>query len=718
MPSFSGDTLHRFPSLPRHVWRTAALLLAVGGISAARAQTGAAAPPPASIVVLPEYHVSSERVAGLQATMAREELRQPEANLGRELMDVPGVYGHSRAADAMEPNIRGLGFDRIATTLNGIPLFNGSPERTNSPVVLLGPVAVESLDVVKALPSVIAGPATTGGRIELSTESTPSDAPRTAGVHGFFGTTYNGARDGFTTDCLLTGVAGAWDGRVTIFRNDLGDFAAPNGQVVAARLDDYGLSAALGWRNDAHRVRAEYLHRRLRLDETVSLPLDGKNSDADVVTVTDRWTIDGGSLQKIEGRAGFGSTDPYITSESRVAPSLIFAQANTRTASGGLTSYWRTGGDATLAVGGDYSRQERRAVRTTAAGKDYIWPDAIYRDTGVFAEWNRRLGPAWQLRLGARGDAVSSDARDADKLALGRPLRDQFALYNGPDAANVKRDDWVGAGNALLNWSDSQGHTAFVGAGLIAQPAPVTERYRAFLNALGGDGKGNNAVELGNPSLRPELKQELATGGSWHRGWFTFNANLYYDRIDDFILRTPVGRTSPPPAGGMVVFGYRNINAELYGGEAGVTLRPSQRLTLPLTFAVSEGRNRDSGTGLAEIPPWEATMAARYQQSSATFRFWAQIGSRIVGAKANPAPLENPLYAQTGGFTLVHLRAGIVLFRRVRLEAGLENLGNRQYTEYLTPPVSPFRPASGNLLPGQRVPGAGRSAWTSATWEF
>ena len=111
-------------------------------------------------------------------------------------------------------------------------------------------------------------------------------------------------------------------------------------------------------------------------------------------------------------------------------------------------------------------------------------------------------------------------------------------------------------------------------------------------------------------------------------------------------------------------------------------------------------------------------MAARYQQSSATFRFWAQVGSRFVGAKGNPAPLENPLYTQTGGFTLVHLRSGILLFRRVRLEAGLENLLNREYTEYLTPPLSPFRPASGNLLPGQRVPGSGRSAWMSATLEF
>lgn len=695
-----------------------ALLLGLAGGAVGRAQAVVDAPMVAPIV-LPEYHVSSERVAGLQATMDREELRQPEANLGGELMDVPGVYGHSRAADAMEPNIRGLGFDRVTTTLNGIPLCNGSPERTNSPVVLLGPVAVESLDVVKGLPSVTAGPATTGGRIELSTEPTAPEIAGASGIHGFIGTTYNGSRDGFTTEGLLAGTIGAWVGRVTFFRNDLGDFSAPNGQVVAARLDDYGASVALGWHDEAHRLQAEYLHRRLRLDETVSLPLDGKDSDADVFTLNDHWKIDAGALEKIEWRAGLGSTDPYITSESRQAPSLIFAQANTRSAGGGFTSLWRAGSDATLAAGGDLSWQERKAVRTTAAGQDYIWPDAVYQDMGVFAEWNRRLSPAWNLRLGARGDNVSSDARDADQLALGLPLRTQFALYNGPDAAKVKRDDVVGSGNALLNWTDGQGLSGFVGGGLSAQPAPVTERYRAFLNALGGDGKGNNAVELGNPALRPEFKWELATGGTWQHDWCTFNANLYYDLIDDFILRQPIGQTpATPVAPSMVVFGYRNISAELYGGEAGVTLRPWQRLTLPLTFAVSEGRNRDTGTGLSEIPPWEATAAARYQQVSPTFRFWTEVGSRIVGAKNNPAPLENPLYSATGGFALLHLRAGAMFARRLRLEAGLENLLNHEYTEYLTPPVSPFRPATGNLLPGQRVPGPGRSAWVSATLEF
>jgi iron complex outermembrane receptor protein len=486
---------------------------------------------------------------------------------------------------------------------------------------------------------------------------------------------------------------------------------------VAARLDESGASVFLGWQDAAHEARVEFLQRRLRLQETVSLPLDGKNTDSQVLTFNDRWLVNRGALEKFEWRAGYAFTDPYITSEDRKAPSLIFAQATSRSAGGGATSVWRAGDSATLAVGGDYARQTRRAVRTTAAGQDYIWPGAVYTDAGVFAEWNRRLSPAWNLRLGARGDEVRSDARDADKPALGRPLRDQFVAYNGPAAGNVARNDLAGATNALLNWSDGRDLTAFLGTGVSVQPAQVMERYRAFLNALGGDGHGGNAVELGNPALHSERKWEMEAGGTWKRPAADFAATLYYYRIDDFILRTPIGTTQPPLAS-MVVFGYRNVNAELYGGEAGMTLKPAPGLSIPMTFAVSEGRNRDTGVGLSEIPPWEAALAARYRLTLHRLPVWTEFGARIVGTKSNPAPLENPLFGHTGGFALWHARLGLPVGQRFRVEAGVENIFNHNYTEYLTPPVAPFPPASGNLLPGDRVPGPRCAAWLSLTWRL
>jgi iron complex outermembrane receptor protein len=690
-----------------------ALLLvpAVLARAATPAATGGDAP-----VTLPEFFVTSDRIGALELVVPRGDLRPPEPNLGQELLAIPGVYSQARAVDAMEPNLRGLGLDRVATTINGIPLLNASPERTNSPVVILGPAAVSDITVVKALPSVTLGPATTGGRVVLSTTE-PAEKLPAAPYQGSLNLTYNGARDGFTSRGRFAAAAGAWSADATFFHNDLSDYTAPDGRVVAARLAEAGASFALGWRGAGHEARAELLARRLRREDTLSLPLDGRDTDSQVFTFNDRWTRDQGPLQKLEWRVGHTFTDPYITSAARPVPALSFAQATARSTAAGLDSRWRLGEDATLALGGDWSHQQRRAVRTTAAGLDFIWPDAVYDDAGVFAEWNRALGAAWNLRLGARADQVRSDARDADRLALGRPIREQFVSYNGPAAAVTARDDVVGAVNALLKWTPRRGLSAFVGAGVSDQPAQAMERYRAMLNALGGDGRGGNAVELGNPALGAERKWALEAGGSWESAAAEFQATLYYYRVDDFILRTAIGKTLPPLAN-MVVFGYRNIDAELYGGEFGIALKPSHQLSLPLTFAFAEGRDRAHGTGLSEIPPWEATLAARFRSEAKSFPLWTEVGLRLAGAKTNPAPLDNPLFTSAGGFALWHLRAGVPLGRHLRVEAGVENIFNRAYIEYLSPPVGPFKPASGTLLPGDRIPGPRRSLWLSTTLKF
>ena len=689
------------------------VLVAFAAFASVHAQTPAISAP----ATLPGFLVTSERIGALEIILPRADLRLPEPNLGQSLLAVPGVYGHARAADALEPSIRGLGLDRVATTLNGIPLLNASPERTNSPVVILGSAAVADINVVKALPSVTLGPATSGGRISLTTEKNSDESARREPFGGSINVTYNAAREGFVTRGNLTAQASSVDADVTFFHNDLGNYKAPDGRVVAAGLKESGASAALGWRNDSHRIRAEILRRRLERQETLSLPLDGKNTGSQVVTMNHRWEVNRGALEKIEWRAGASYTDPYITNEDRRVPMLTFAQATARTWGGGITSLWRTDAHATLAIGSDYAHQNRRAVRTTPAGKDFIWPGAVYDDLGGFAEWNRTLAPVWDLRVGARADYVRSDARDANQPALGRAVREQFALYNGPAAAETKRDDWLGAANVLLRWTPSRALSAFFGAGVSDQPAQATERYRAFLNALGGDGRGGNAVELGNPALRSERKWAFETGGTWKRGGTEIEATLYYYRIDDFTLRTRIGNTLPPLAP-MAVFGYRNVNAELYGGEFGFALKPSPYLTLPMTFAVSEGRNRDTGIGLSEIPPWEATASARYRSPANNFPLLVEFGTRIVGAKSNPAPLENPLFVSAGSFALWHARAGLPLGRRLRVEAGVENLFNRSYSEYLTPVVGPFRPASGDLLPGQRIPGPRRSLWLSLTWKL
>jgi iron complex outermembrane receptor protein len=683
--------------------RVMTMLLGIGTVIACPANVT----PPTQ---LDEFFVTGQRIAALSVAVPRGELQPPAPNYGAELLTIPGVYGHSRAVDAMEPNIRGLSFDRVATTLNGLVLVNASPERTNSPVVILGASGITDITVLKALPSVTLGPATTGGRIALTTDSGAAGKPFT----GQFTSVYDGGRRGVTSTAAVAARAGEWDATATIFQNDLNDYAAPDGRTVAARFHDHGGSASLGRTTANQRTRVEVLTRRLQREDTVALPLDGRNTEARVVTFNHRWNSPfPGPLDAIVVRAGYATTDPYITSEDRVSP-RITAQATARSASGGLHTIWSGGDRDTLALGGDLARQTRRAVRTTASGRDYIWPKASYTDAGVFAEWMRQIGERTKVRFGARWDDVRSDAADADQPALGHPIREQYATYNGANAAVTRRHDQAGATNLLVTWRATPEITAFAGAGYSVQPAAVMERYRAFLNALGGDGRGGNAFELGNPSLKSERKIAVEAGVTWHHPRFDAEAACYAYRIDDFIWRTPVGFASVGTSR-QVVFGYRNTNAAFYGAELALMLKPADRWTIPLSLAVAEGENRNTGTGLAEIPPVEARAGIRHSTSAWNRPVALEIGGRIAGAKSNPVPLDNPLFVHTGGFSVWHLRGRISLSPHLRLQAGVENLLNRSYTEYLSPPVAPIRPASGSLHPGERIPAPRRSGWLAMT---
>jgi iron complex outermembrane receptor protein len=665
-------------------------------------------------IALPEFLVEEDGRSDVNVWTGAS-IRPLPLNLAPQLRAIPGVYLQTRAAEAGEPSLRGLSFDRVATTLNGIPLINASPERTFSPVTLLGAAAIDRVEVFKALPSVTFGPIATGGLVSVTTSPAETHFQGPERTAGEVMTRWSSDRPGLSAAGRTTTFAGAWFAQISFSADDLGDYRSADGRTVAARLRDLGVALALGWRGWHSSARLFVLERRLQRQEAVSLPLDAKNTESQIVVVNGDSHPEVGPLDRVEWRFGGSSSDPYITSEDRRGAPMTFARATARSLAGTFALVWRAPAGGSVTTGADGSWQSRRAVRTSTTGEDYIWPGAVYADRGGFVEWLTPMSGAGTLRIGGRLDDVRSDAHDASRLALGRPIRDQYVTYNGPAASAIARHDTATAVNGRLESIRGGAFAAFVGTGISAQPAPVTERYRAMLNALGGDGRGGNAFELGNPGLAAERSWATETGGTWTEPHAVVKATLYYYRIDDYILRTPIGMTNPPLPR-LVVFGYRNVDAEFFGGELTALLRPPVHVSVPLSFATSRGKRRDTGAGLADLPPWEATAGLRSEPTHAGFS--AEVGVRIVGEKRNPAPLDNPLFTRTGGFALWHLAATLPLGQRLRFDFGCENLLDRDYREYLVPPVAPLTPASGTLQPNERVPGRGRSGWFSATYRF
>jgi len=115
---------------------------------------------------LPETRVVETRIEAEAEEISLEDLRSGRyTNLGEVATEIPGVNGVKRAHSAVEPVIRGLGWERVQTQVDGLPVYGACPGRMDPPAMILQPETVQEAHAVKGVPSVTLGPAGTGGRV-------------------------------------------------------------------------------------------------------------------------------------------------------------------------------------------------------------------------------------------------------------------------------------------------------------------------------------------------------------------------------------------------------------------------------------------------------------------------------------------------------------------------------------------------------------------------
>ena len=340
------------------------------------------------------------------------------------------------------------------------------------------------------------------------------------------------------------------------------------------------------------------------------------------------------------------------------------------------------------------------------------------RDLGLFGELSWRH-EATHVRLGARLDRIDREARAADSFivgiagARGDTIRQNYIAFNGPAAGETTRDDTAGAANLTVDHDLSPALTAHLGLGLTRMAPTATESYRAFLSNPSG------IADLGNPDLGPETKQEIEAGLRYTTDDLRFSAQLFYAHVDDYITRRRILVTPTQ------IFSFRNAEARFYGGEAAFVWTPATVPGWSLTGTASSVRGKDltTDTQQAGLPPWNATVTTRYQHTRGDQLYWIALEAAHTAGKINPNPTEAALFRDTDSYTLVSLRVGVRLNRRLTLEASLENLLDEEYYNYLTAraatgPSSTMAPAANTLAPGDNVPGVGRSLNLSARWRF
>ena len=669
---------------------------------AVSATTLFAGQPPA---VLPPYRVREPATAFPGTPPQPQSLRDSQEELSRFLSSLPGVSFAARGPSGGEPVLRGLGWERVRTDFNGLSLHGACPARMDPPAALLSAASLQWVEVDLGAGSVTDGPGGLGGRIRVSTRPdwNPQD-PRPPLLRTGVAVESNLDRIALNalgrkeTEQVSVTLSGSWSTQ--------DDYTSGDGTRVPAsrELREIGADGSLRLQDP---LLLDFALRRIeeRDVDFPALPMDSRYIDINLLTLNLRWMPDGERLTAVELRGGVQQVDHLMDNRDRPNRRMMeaFNPTTSDTYSTRLLSRW-TAGKGELRLGADASRLEREATRRrilTSTGmtfRDPIWADLKEEQAGLFAEWEGPVQEGLTLRTGVRLDYVDSRMGQPNLRTMPGPgagpmtLADAFTRFGESTSGRTANDDTLVSGNLALRQQLSEDWTATLGFSRVAAAPNLSQRYDGFSARPGGFG-------LGNPDLNPEVKHQIELRFDGEHADHRFGVAVHAARVDDYIKPTLIGHRDITGDGMMnPIFSHRNVDAVLYGFEMGADIQLVERLRLPVQLGLTRREERGGGA-LPEIPPLEGSAALRWEGPA-----FVQFGVDFVARQTRIDPDFGE--RETAGYALTHLRIGADVRPGLRIEAGVENLFDTDYARHLTRDAVM---AVGDLRPGDRIPGPGRS---------
>lgn len=664
--------------------------------------------------------VRAPRIDSMATPLSQDEMMDQgqDLNAGQVIDHIPGISSACASIDTPEPVVRGLGWERVTTQVDFLPLYGSCPARMDPPTVYISPESIENLTIIKGLPSVTYGSGGTGGRVMA--RSVPHPAERALnGATATVSATYNGGREGYST----RGGGKIGNGTVAAGASfnaiHFKDYQSGGGKTVPAENRSYGGGASLHWTptdNSGYWLNWN-THQIDQLDYP-ALPMDATDVTANTFTFGSRHETISDTLDAIEWQGGYSAIDHVMDNGDKANRPVMEAEAVTESRTMGLRleTDWTFSPDADWSLGMDShyltrdALRERYMVTPGTTFYDPIWPDASQGQAGLFAERTTLLEHDSRLRFGLRVDGIFSAIGKGDEpldpplSSIAPTVRDAYAYYYGDEARNTDQNELLCSGNVLWEIPSSENTQWFVGGGWVQRAASVTERYYSFAPAPGG-------FLIGNPTLNPETKLELDTGMDYYGDRLEIGGQLFTSYVWNYILETGVGNDDVNNDGNPdLIRGFVNTDALLVGGELDGRYLISDQWSLPFSLAYVRGYDVAENENLPLIPPLNGSVGVRWEWDQSV-RPWAE-ALLLAAARQDKVDPRFP-ETETPGYQVVNLKGGFRLPRGFNLEAGIENLFDQDYTRHLNR-RAPL--PTGDLARGEKIPMPGRYFYASINW--
>jgi iron complex outermembrane receptor protein len=626
------------------------------------------------------YSASNKTNSLAVVSVNREKLAQAAGtNIIDAIAKVPGVAQVTTGGAISKPSIRGLGYNRVLTMVDGAR--EEAQQWGDEHGVEADQFAAARIEILKGPASLLYGSDALGGVINIIDDLSPAPG----NYDGNFTTTYN-SNNGLTASSLM--LQGNTDGFVyrgrVSYKNAFG-FGYKNKVVPNSGFNETNFSTMLGLNKEwgyAHLslskfstniglveegpdAEGNYLDEGgnpINNDDARSRKLDLPFQDINHyrAALNSNLLLGGGQLKTT---LAYQKNIRKEYEERKDEPGLNL-DLNSLTydvkysfANGGV---W----EPTLGIQGMHQEN-------TNNGDEFLIPDYVSDNIGAFAYLKRNF---------AKG-AVNAGIRYDYKNIDGAELVDE-------DGNNV----FTAFNNNFSNISGSLGF-AFEMAKDLTLKGNAGSGFRApNIAELGANGKheGTFRYEVGNSNLKQETSLQFDLGLEYQGEKVTLGLNAYSNRIYNYIYPGNFnnetinydeedGTTSLLP-----LYRYVQTDAQLLGGEASVDFHLVKSLHFENTFAYVRGKNLADHTALPFIPAASLNNELRFEPTlKGLHDSFIKIGLTNVFKQDRFDTFETA----TDGYTLLDAGIGTSLKvknKKINLWVTGQNLSNKLYYNHLS----------------------------------